>query len=771
MSGLFDAIGPAPGRRIGPYLVVAQLGQGGMGTVWRAQGPGGTVALKLTRCGATPAAARRFRTETKVLGRLRHPNLVAVRDAGVDEWERAYLAMDLVEGPSLEQRLEQEGSLPVEEAARLVATLAHACAYAHAQGVLHRDIKPANVLLRAGEPLLTDFGLAKDLDASISSPSVAGQFLGTPAYWPPEQARGDLGAIGPPADVYGLGALLFACLTARPPFEGQSLVELIAATLGQEPDPPSALRPEIPGALDALCLRCLAKDPAARPPTPAALAAELEALLADGLAATPPDATRSTAAAELQPRTSSGARWAVAAAVVLLLGVAASLLAVGWGEAAPSGTPPVAPPLAPTSLAAEVRDLMDVDEPAALARLDEVLATPRATAELYGLRAQIHARHARWGEAIADLDGALALDPADGRLRGVRALCHLQAGDPKRARADALAAAALAPARANCWAVLAQLELLGGRNGVAAGYARQALASAPDHIVALQVLGSVGERAERLEVAERLVELQPGANSLVILGKTRQDAGQHARAREAFDRALALSPDHPVALMGRSQARQELGDVRGAIADMKRAAELRDSADGWQLLGHLAITTDPALARVAYSRCIALAPKNFMYWVYRGNARMALGDLVGAIADCDEAHRLAPYSQPPLALSATACLRAGDYEAAVERYTRAIERAPHDGTTILNRANARFLAGDYEGALEDYERALAEREGAVDLMAVKVAIHYGRGRTLERLGRPGEAADALAEVLRLAPRDPRRAQLQADIARLRGEAR
>jgi serine/threonine-protein kinase len=205
---------------IGRYRLVEQIGRGGMGEVWRAQAPDGReVALKLLLAGrgAGPDQRRRFGTEVRTQLRLRHPNLVALLDAGETDAGVPFLVLEWVPGETLAARLAREGPLHPRDAVELVRRLALALAHCHGQGVLHRDLKPENVLLRAGdgEPLLTDFGLARDLDVSLATRS--GVSLGTPGWWSPEQAFGQTGAVGPRSDVYGLGALLYAALTGCGP--------------------------------------------------------------------------------------------------------------------------------------------------------------------------------------------------------------------------------------------------------------------------------------------------------------------------------------------------------------------------------------------------------------------------------------------------------------------------------------------------------------------------------------------------------------------------
>ncbi|QEL16325.1 protein kinase domain-containing protein [Limnoglobus roseus] len=255
------ALPQVPGHR-----VECLLGRGGMGVVFRAwhHRLNRPVALKMMLAGAYagPRERERFQREAEAVAGLRHPNVVQVHDAG-DADGRPYFTMELVDGGSLAQTL-TGAPLPVERAADLVGTLAAAVQVAHAAGVVHRDLKPANVLLAAdGTPKVGDFGLARRLsdEAGLTDTGAA---LGTPSYMAPEQADGAAGAVGPPADVYSLGAILYELLTGRPPFCGVTAAATVQQLLSHDPAPPSRLNPCVPRDLETICLKCLQKSPRLR---------------------------------------------------------------------------------------------------------------------------------------------------------------------------------------------------------------------------------------------------------------------------------------------------------------------------------------------------------------------------------------------------------------------------------------------------------------------------------------------------------------------------
>ncbi len=271
------AASAAPAPPVVPgYEILAELGRGGMGVVCKARHSSGKlVALKLLRDGALAGRQERerFRIEWESASRLCHPNIVQIFDVGEHDG-RPYYAMELVEGGTLERRL-HEVPLPMREAAELLRTLALAIQHAHERQIVHRDLKPANILLADGIPKIADFGLAKRLDAESTALTRTGAVLGTPAYMSPEQAAGKTNEIGPATDVYGLGAILYAVLTGRPPFQAETWAQIVEQVLHGEPELPTRLRPEVPRELEAICLKCLEKEPGRRYSSAQALADDL----------------------------------------------------------------------------------------------------------------------------------------------------------------------------------------------------------------------------------------------------------------------------------------------------------------------------------------------------------------------------------------------------------------------------------------------------------------------------------------------------------------
>ena len=280
-TGMLPGVTPLPAT-FGDYELLEEIGRGGMGVVYRAvqKSLGRTVAIKmlLRRDLATPADLLRFRSEAEAAAQLDHPGIVSIFEVGECDGHPFY-SMQLVEGTTLAKRLRQ-GPLPAREAAALLAKVADAVQVAHTRGVLHRDLKPSNILIDAGgEPHVSDFGLAKRLEAE-ESVTHTGAILGTPCYMSPEQAAGSRGDVGPTSDVWSLGTILYQMLTGRPPFQASSPMDTLLAVLESDPPVPRSIDRHVDRDLEMIALKSLQKPQELRYQSSAELAADLRAFLA-----------------------------------------------------------------------------------------------------------------------------------------------------------------------------------------------------------------------------------------------------------------------------------------------------------------------------------------------------------------------------------------------------------------------------------------------------------------------------------------------------------
>jgi serine/threonine protein kinase len=304
-----DFNGASPGATTRPevagYDILEELGRGGMGVVYKARHLklNRIVALKMILAGVHSGVQdqQRFLAEAEAVAKLQHPNIVQLYEFG-QEGNLPYFTLEYMAGGSLAAKL-RHGPLPAKEAAALTETLAQGMQHAHQQGIIHRDLKPANILLQIADcklqiadastdvqtpisspqsrsnpqsatPKISDFGLVKRLESG-EGPTASGAVLGTPSYMAPEQARGETRQVGLPVDIYALGAILYECLTGRPPFRGPTTLETLQQVMGSEPVPPRRLQPNVPRDLETICLKCLEKEPVKRYATAGDLAADL----------------------------------------------------------------------------------------------------------------------------------------------------------------------------------------------------------------------------------------------------------------------------------------------------------------------------------------------------------------------------------------------------------------------------------------------------------------------------------------------------------------
>ncbi len=437
--------------KLGDYETVREIARGGMGAVFEARHrtTGVVYAAKLVLAAGDARARERFRREAELLARCdRHPGIVRVHSFGETESGQLYMILDLVEGESLEAKLEREKTLEPLAAARLVRAVARALGAAHAKGVVHRDVKPSNVLLDAatGEPRLTDFGLAAARD--LERLTRTGALVGTLGFLSPEQAWGK--RVTPASDVFSLGCVLFYLLAGSAPVEGDTPIAYMSRLTAAAPVPGvRSLAPHVPAALAALLARMLDKDPARRPPDGEALARELDAFLAEPGAA----------AKERRPRGAKGL--VLGAAVALLLAGVVALARPGLDERLLARERVAA-------LGALAQALAGTDDVAALLAGRAALSVASAASESVAwpaLSATARAAIARAPEPLGLEIATRALEAAPSGQRDealvLRARARVDAGDLDGALAD-LGGARSAAARV----LRADLALLGRRASV-----------------------------------------------------------------------------------------------------------------------------------------------------------------------------------------------------------------------------------------------------------------------------------------------------------------
>ena len=290
--------------QIGSYHIMRKIGEGGMGTVYLGRDDAGqqaAIKVPFHVQGGDEQTVKRFEREARSAQGIDHPHICPVFSSGYDG-ERYYLAMAFIEGDSLAQWLESGAEVTADQALDWVQKLAQALQAAHDAGIVHRDLKPGNIMLTPdGEPVLMDFGMARRFDDTESLLTPSGAIVGTPGYMAPEQITGDAQSIGPTCDTYSLGVLMYELLTGWAPFSG-NLATLLGSIVSEPPTPPTKHNPDLPPALESICLRALEKDPANRYQT----VIELSQAIEDYREGRSQDATNGGAAAETPEPPRSG---------------------------------------------------------------------------------------------------------------------------------------------------------------------------------------------------------------------------------------------------------------------------------------------------------------------------------------------------------------------------------------------------------------------------------------------------------------------------------
>ncbi len=766
---------PDEPRRLGPYVIEGTLGRGAAGVVYRARHEElkRPVALKVLReSAAEPGLRERFHREAMAAARLRHPNIVSVHDAGQIDGE-AYIAMELVEGSTLDDAIEKK-RLPLRQVVETLAKVADAVHHAHAQGVIHRDLKPGNILIDAsGEPRVVDFGLARVAQGTLQL-TRTGTAVGTPLYMSPEQVRGL--EVGPPGDVWSLGVILYQAMTGRFPFPGATLDQVYRGILFDDPIAPRRLNAQVSEDLVTVCLRALEKDAALRYPTARALAEDLRRWL-DGhaVAARPRSTLRRTLAVVGRHRAAaSAAAVAVAALAVWLVSGAVSTARRVRGGLDRAARLEAAGDLA------KARDaysgVLDVDRANADARVG-VERIERKSAE------EEAARQRRLREAMALLEqGRPGIDEAI-RARYRASLDYgIIRARVEQAQAFVERGLSGAPELPLGHYLLGRAWELRGEWDAAEACWREAIRLDPD-------FGPARHQLARLLLERSYVSAiyLPGVEDAQKQARSEASARLAAEAAREFEAAAAAGTgfnDDLQRTLADAQLAAATGQWEKLNAVLKGSFERFGGREGIEELlwfsslyflklndfgrmkqsldralqirphyplalfcrGTLLIDADPRAAVDDFSRLIAIVARLADAWFCRANARSNAGDAEGCIADHTRALEINPRHLGALCNRGGVRLRRGDAAGALEDFTRAIEIEPRAGWPYACRGDAHHERRDLAQAIADYTKA-------IELGHERPAIVANRGLTREEAGDVEGAIADLRRSLEIAPRD------------------
>ena len=563
-------------RAFGPYLLEEELGRGAMGVVFRARHSESRalVALKILTGSPDPETVERLQREARIAGRLEHPGAVGIQETGVLEG-RPYAVMELVTGETFAALLDR-GTLDRERALALVREVALVLAHAHERGVVHRDLKPANVMVDTeGRARVLDFGLS--IATGERRLTETGLVVGTPSYLSPEQAKAERAPVGPPADVYALGGMIYRILTGRPPFQGDALA-LLKKVLVDRPVPPRTLDPTIPRALDDLVLRCLEKDPARRP-----RAVEVARALE-----------------QLGPAKDEARRAPIVVAGVLAVVLAGA--AVAWSLRAPPAPPPAPPPPPPPA---------KHEAPAPVPTVVERSAKAAARDAEHAIEEDDLERARRY------VREALAIDPNEPLAHAIRGFLLAESGRIPAARTEIDRAIQLDAALPEAYFYRARIcDMLGNHEGAIPDL-DEAIRLRPSwarfYIERGEHLADLGQREKALADLEKARSLEPGLRGVAELeGCIAFDDQDFARARDAFTREIEIDARYAPGWIFRSHCDRNLGDAASALADARKAVGLQPS-DGLSrdaLSWALEASGNPAEALVEAREAARLEPQN-----------------------------------------------------------------------------------------------------------------------------------------------------------------
>ena len=702
-------------QRIGPYVVLSELGRGGMGVVHRCHDTRlhRDVAVKIVRnLGAdSEVQLARFKQEARAAAKIRHPGIVAIHEVGEDQGQ-PYLVMDYVEGQTLEELLESEQLTP-HRIAELIREIALTLDHAHSAGITHRDVKPQNIMLDSGgHTLLMDFGLARDSSAQLHL-TKTGQVLGTPMYMAPEQIGGS--DIGPWTDVYALGAMLYRSLVDQPPFQAAEPASLFKQILMDEPQPLQRIDPTINRDLETITLRCLEKRPDRRYPSAAAVADELKRFL-DGQAILARPIGRGEKAVRWVLKNRALAA-AMAMSALVVTGAAGVVIhqASEADKAAKEGAIRAVDEankerqaIAMAKLRTDISAVLDE------VRSGDLLKEPNESRQR---RAEILSF--RNPEAVRLLTSELdevsrQLGDTKGLTQGqelyLRFLCETLAelGIPDdavtslgryleteislpRSKRDQLRAVPAGKA----------LCLLGGEE------AERLLSDARER------LGDKGPFWRQVQPTYSLTGVDPGIRAMTpdgFLGRgvLLLEKGDIAGAIADYDRAIALNPNFVRAWCARAHARKLNDDLDGAILDLNRAIEIDpNDKNTFYRRGHARKDVGDLHGAVTdFSRAIEIDPNYGMAWNSRGVRRTKLREFDSAIGDFNRALEIKPDWAIVLNNRGNAKNKKGDIAGAIADYSRSIEVKPNRPAAWLNRGNAKEKIDDIDGAITDWERFL-----------------------------------------------------------------
>lgn len=719
-----------PPNVIGKYVKVSLLGRGGMGEVWKCWDTHLTryVALKFLK-GDEPEQIARFQREARMTAHLSHPNIASVYEVGKENG-LSYIAMMFIDGQTL-------AAIPRRNPRKLVELMvkaAEAVHYANENGVIHRDLKPLNIMVdRSGHLTVMDFGLAKST-APHTSLSTSFSVLGTPSYMAPEQAKGESHRVTPPADVYGLGATLYQLLSDRPPFKGKDPLDVLRQVVEEDPLPLRKISSHTDVDLETIVLKCLEKDPSQRYESALALRDDLTRWLkGEPILARPPSVSYRIRKFVRRHRLYVG----LAAALFLSAGIASVAVPGWWTKSTESER--ATRELVLQKERAKARDV-------ALKQLGqlrlEAAVIREWRRELFRTPTEIRVA---WMKEVDKVSGFIAQHPDLPQALYVRALAWLNLGELTHAESDLEQSLKVDSGFSPAFALMARVKLerfrlmrpamshedpeavkrfeesslagvgealqRGRSKGPDFSVRNWGLAPTPDDDVNETIMRALEEKLLRKnsEAALRILrEAHQNAKSeeyCVWIGTWSPSSEEALRW---LDEAIYIAPHYGRAYLARGNAREEAGDLDGAVEDNRKALAINpESSWVYNNLGNaLRKRGELDLALDALDKAVQLDPTSAIVYNSRGVARRQKGDFDGALEDLKRALKLNPRNPLTYVNRANAYHDKKEYILAIQDAEKSMELDPKFAGAYLTRGVIKRTMNNIEGAIKDYDRVL-----------------------------------------------------------------